>query len=383
MTSLSGSSQLIKFLVVVILATIGREMSEFQGRCDSTAVLPNTYAQLSGGGFTDLKKIAAIVGVGASKGQTRFKSYDELIAYKKAQALASLRTPGRPRDPIYDQIGRSVCVCASPSDLVVTVNEYQNVIPPYLGIYGMSFDISWTAISGATYVVTTDYYGAYTIVNTGPRSTRLYINYTGGPDFTVTVTAATNCGPLSSSGTAAPCFLAGTPVTLADGTEKPIEAVIVGDRVRGAFGEVNEVLALHQPLLGTARMCCINGDHHTSAHHPHISVSRQFFSADVATVEGRTYGREHEVIDGSGSRVKRMLHGLRPGRVAPLSEGVVLQTVTGPRSVGSVELYDLPPTTQLYNLVVGGSHTYCVDGYAVTGWPREDDFDYDAWTPTK
>jgi hypothetical protein len=40
--------------------------------------------------------------------------------------------------------------------------------------------------------------------------------------------------------------------------------------------------------------------------------------------------------------------------------------------------YSLPPETQLYNLVVGGSHTYHVEGYAVTGWPREDDFDYDA-----
>jgi hypothetical protein len=47
--------------------------------------------------------------------------------------------------------------------------------------------------------------------------------------------------------------------------------------------------------------------------------------------------------------------------------------------VKSLETYSMPPDTQLYNLVVGGSHTYHVDGYAVTGWPREDDFDYDLW----
>jgi hypothetical protein len=41
------------------------------------------------------------------------------------------------------------------------------------------------------------------------------------------------------------------------------------------------------------------------------------------------------------------------------------------------------PETQLYNLVVGGSHTYHVDGYAVTGWPNEDDFDYDLWNLRK
>lgn len=39
----------------------------------------------------------------------------------------------------------------------------------------------------------------------------------------------------------------------------------------------------------------------------------------------------------------------------------------------------MSPDTQLYNLVIDGSHTYHVDGYAVTGWPKEDDFDYDVW----
>lgn len=77
--------------------------------CGNTGVLQNDYAQPSSGGYTDLRKVAAIVGVAASKGQTRFKSYDELIAYRKAQTLASLQTPGRPRDPIYDQIQNAVC----------------------------------------------------------------------------------------------------------------------------------------------------------------------------------------------------------------------------------------------------------------------------------
>jgi hypothetical protein len=40
-----------------------------------------------------------------------------------------------------------------------------------------------------------------------------------------------------------------------------------------------------------------------------------------------------------------------------------------------------PPHTQLYNLVLGGSHTMRLDGYLVTGWPNEHDFDYDAWRP--
>jgi hypothetical protein len=32
---------------------------------------------------------------------------------------------------------------------------------------------------------------------------------------------------------------------------------------------------------------------------------------------------------------------------------------------------------------MSGSHTYHVDGYAVTGWPSEHDFDYDTWNAKK
>jgi hypothetical protein len=74
-----------------------------------------------------------------------------------------------------------------------------------------------------------------------------------------------------------------------------------------------------------------------------------------------------------------MLHGLKKERIQKLYEGVELKTVEGSRVVRSLEVYSMPETTQLYNLVVSGSHTYHVDGYAVTGWPREDDFDYDRW----
>ena len=76
-----------------------------------------------------------------------------------------------------------------------------------------------------------------------------------------------------------------------------------------------------------------------------------------------------------------MLHGLNSTRVSKLKVGILLKSIDGSRAVETVERYNLSPDTQLYNLVLDGSHTYHVDGYAVTGWPREDDFDYDTWTP--
>ena len=63
-----------------------------------------------------------------------------------------------------------------------------------------------------------------------------------------------------------------------------------------------------------------------------------------------------------------------------MKTGVVLQTTKGGKEVKTIESYSLPNTTPLFNLVVGGSHTYFVEDYAVTGWARDDDFDYDNWT---
>jgi hypothetical protein len=160
-----------------------------------------------------------------------------------------------------------------------------------------------------------------------------------------------------------------------------IEDIAVGDLLLGAFGEVNEVLALHRPLLGSYYMVHINGDHYTSAHHPHVTADKQFVCAEPAIVDNETYGREHIVLNAAGEEELRMLHGLKKGRVQLLETGMALKVVDGSRLVESIVRADIPADTQLYNLVVGGSHTYHVDGYAVTGWPREDDFDYDAWKP--
>ena len=245
-----------------------------------------------------------------------------------------------------------------------------------------AFDLSWNDIPCASsYTITYSAPYRYTVTYTGPTTATLYgYNDSDYNPYTLTVTANGACGA-SSVLSLQPRFLAGSIVHLADGSQKAIEEIIVGDLVIGAFGEVNPVLALHRPLLGSARMIRINGEHSTTAHHPHVSIDRGFYCADPATVEQSTYGHEHDVIDGSGVTVKRMLHGLKKGRVLYLERGVVLKTIEGGRPVSSIETYSLDPETQLYNLVTGGSHTYHVDGYAVTGWPREDDWDYDMWKP--
>lgn len=240
--------------------------------------------------------------------------------------------------------------------------------------------LTWNRLVDATSFTVTSANPADTITITGFTSATLF---SGTAGQAITLTATNACGS-SSASLEAPCFLAGSLVQMADGSARVIEEVAVGDWVLGAFGEINEVLALHRPRLGpVATMCRINDEHSTTKHHPHISVDRQFYCGDPDLVESSTYGREHSVIQGDGSVVRRFLHGLRPGRVQVLVEGINLKTVEGYRTVRRIDMVSMPPETQLYNLVTGGSHTYHVDGYAVTGWPREDDFDYDLWIKDK
>ena len=252
--------------------------------------------------------------------------------------------------------------------------------PPYNSYYGY-LDLTWDLITDATsYIVISSIETDFPVI-TGDTSARVYAVASGFyENRTLTLTAITTCGDISASTDINPCFLAGSLVQMADGSQKVIEDVHVGDTVLGAFGETNTIVALHRPLLGTALMCKINDEHSTTNHHPHISADRKFYCGNPALVSGSTYGHVHKVIDGDGAIVDRMLHGLKKERILQLSVGVELKTVEGSRITKTLETYSMPADTQLYNLVVGGSHTYHVDGYAVTGWPREDDFDYDTWT---
>lgn len=208
----------------------------------------------------------------------------------------------------------------------------------------------------------------------------IVIIYPIGEGDRITLTASNSCS--SSTGDAiAFCFLAGSPVTMEDGSTKPIESVAVGDRVVGAFGEINTVEALQVNPLGIATISNINGEHKTTSHHPHISPDHKFCCVQPAVISSLTYGKDHWVTVADGSKQKRTMTGVKPERIVKLEVGMTLQTLTGPRTVTSIERVPMSPTTPVYHLAVSGSHTYVVDGYAVSAWPREDDFDYDTWTP--
>lgn len=312
-------------------------------------------------------------------------------AYKEASLPANFSASSHTARVAGGFVGPccTVRTCSPPGAITNAIfTDYGNAEPPYEA-YNFYFIVTWDAVPGISYSITSEYSvpplegypGDDLPVIVGPGLAHIYSKDLNSANVhTFTIIASNTCGSTQTTTTGQPCFLAGSLVQMADGSVKAIEDVAVGDSVLGAFGETNTVLALHRPLLGKNLMCRINNEHSTTNHHPHISVDRKFYCGNPALVSSGTYGRVHKVIDANGEIVDRMLYGLAPERILQLEVGVELKTVDGSRVTESLDLYSLPEDTQLYNLVIGGSHTYHVDGYAVTGWPREDDFDYDTWT---
>lgn len=189
-----------------------------------------------------------------------------------------------------------------------------------------------------------------------------------------------NCNCACSTDTGSSCFLTGSKVKMADGTFKNIEDVQVGEYLMGAFGEANIVLAKDDVFLGNRPMYRINGEHSTTGEHPHVSPDRQFYSFEIGSIY-EEWGDYYPCELADGSKETLINIGLTKTKVQQLDNGIELLTVDGAKPVANVIQYTLPPETTLHNFVVGGSHTYFVEGYAVTGWPREDDFDYSEWKP--
>ena len=184
-------------------------------------------------------------------------------------------------------------------------------------------------------------------------------------------------GPPGSDQTS--CFLMGSPVVMADGTIKMIEDITIGEWVRGAFGEHNQVLALDRPLLGNRTMYNINGEHQTTAEHNHLTESGLFGCVSLAESQNEKLWTHQEVITDQGVE-EWFFSGIQDTSLITQFElGNRLKTTDGYKSLDSMEPLTLAPETQLYNLVLSGSHTYYVQGYCVTGFGHDYDFDYRTW----
>lgn len=147
----------------------------------------------------------------------------------------------------------------------------------------------------------------------------------------------------SSSPSSNPCFVRGTQILLADGSEKKIEDIQVGDIVRGAEGARNKVLELVVHELGDRIFYSFNEkDPFVTSGHPFLTKDG-WKSVDPSA----TPQEKHNVS------------------VQKLTVGDALVTAKGEEVLKIINEHTALSNTPVYDLSLNGDHTYFANSFLV------------------
>ncbi len=153
------------------------------------------------------------------------------------------------------------------------------------------------------------------------------------------------------------CFIAGTRILMADGCERPIETLRVGDRVRDRHGQSNRIQAIERVALGARRLYGLNHlPPFFTAEHPFLTTRGW---AAIAPAMTRTENPALAVLPlFTGMHLLGWSEGGSAGNLALAPHPVELP-------VASLFWVDAPPATALFNLILDGSHSYVANGLIV------------------
>jgi len=144
------------------------------------------------------------------------------------------------------------------------------------------------------------------------------------------------------------CFIAGTKVTMENGTTKNIEDVKVGDKVKGHKGN-NEVIKLDPTLLANRKLYSFNDNEH------------YFFTSEhpFMTEEGWKSIKPEKTKERDGIELYNQLVGeLKIGDKLVTEKGLIEI-----KEIKSKEMND--PKMPLYNFNISNDNSYIADGYVV------------------
>jgi hypothetical protein len=213
---------------------------------------------------------------------------------------------------------------------------------------------------------------SYTLVTSWPSApTRLNIDIFSKKEEHYDVCTADSC---------VPGYLAGSKVILADFSEKHIEEINVGDYVKGAFGEMNQVNAIHTCKAGDRFFTCINNTLVVPINTAFVGADKKLlFRCGKTALDG--FGRFEHIMDCTGCTQLKHNYGVESNYIHNLIPNTIIKSSDGSKNIDLIEECRIDPNIVLYSLAVSGSHTHFIDTYAVGGWPNSYDFDYDTWTP--
>jgi hypothetical protein len=150
------------------------------------------------------------------------------------------------------------------------------------------------------------------------------------------------------AGTGSSCFIAGTKVTMSDGTFKNIENIVVGDKVKG-HKEDNTVIKLDPTLLADRKLYSFNDNEH------------YFFTSEhpFMTEEGWKSIKPEKTKERDGIELYEQLKG-------ELKVGDKLVTDNGSVEIKDIKSKEISnPEMPLYNFNVSNDNSYIADNYVV------------------
>nr|WP_279011574.1 hypothetical protein [Aeromonas jandaei] len=153
------------------------------------------------------------------------------------------------------------------------------------------------------------------------------------------------------------CFVAGTRITMADGSERLIETLQAGERVLDQYGHTNQILAVERVLLGDRRLYGINQlSPFFTGEHPFLTTRGW---AAISPAMTRAENPTLIVLPlFTGMRLLGWSAAANTGNLALAPQPVELL-------VESIYWIDAPPTTELFNLVLNGTHSYIANSLIV------------------
>lgn len=177
------------------------------------------------------------------------------------------------------------------------------------------------------------------------------------------------------------CFPSETLVSLTDGRRIKISEVRVGDILLGGFGHQNVVLGIDRSKLGNRPLKVLNGYHRFTEEHRHVSPQGWVsMNAEATMAEHNQW--YNVIVDNAGTIAPRLMVKFTKTPILPLRPGVTLLKGDGYEAelVTAIEDdWSRSEDEEVYSLVMSGSHTFLANGFIVSGWARDDDFDYAPW----
>src|SRR4051812_26948634 len=160
------------------------------------------------------------------------------------------------------------------------------------------------------------------------------------------------------------CFVVGTLVLMADGEQRPMEALRPGDHVLGRRGRVNRVVACERTRLGRRRLYAFNGGGpFVTAEHPFLTTEGWKALDPEATRQenDRLPVAALHLGDRLCRGTARSVGGER--RSMPAGPGMLFLQATVP--LESISAVEGDSETTLYNLLLDGDHSYVANGWIV------------------